>query len=271
VDPATAFDVLALDPQQGRPADLDEDGIAVYAETARERGLQVGDTVPVRFRDTGEQSLTVAMIYGEELEANGPDGTYFLGKAAYEANFANRFDYQVFVKGAPDAAPADVRSSVDEVLTAYPGVDVMDKAEFAESVSAPLDQMLALVYALLGLAILIALLGIGNTLALSIVERTREIGLLRAVGMTRSQLRSAIRWESVIIAVQGTLLGLVIGTFLGWALIRALADEGIDVFQLPVGSLALVVLLGGLAGMAAAVLPSRRAARLDILRAVASQ
>ncbi|MCW2620597.1 MAG: ABC-type transport system, involved in lipoprotein release, permease component, partial [Frankiales bacterium] len=141
----------------------------------------------------------------------------------------------------------------------------------ADSVSAPLDQLLALVYALLGLAILIALLGIGNTLALSIVERTRELGLLRAVGMTRSQMRSVIRWESVIIAVQGTLLGLVIGTFLGWAFIRALADQGIEVFRLPVGSLALVVLLGGLAGMAAAVLPGRRAARLDILRAVSSQ
>ena len=102
-------------------------------------------------------------------------------------------------------------------------------------------------FALLGLAILIALLGIGNTLALSIVERTSELGLLRAVGMTRSQLRSSIRWESVIIAVQGTLLGLVLGVLVGWALVRALADEGIDVFRIPVGTLAVVVVLGALA------------------------
>ncbi|MGZ4648913.1 MAG: ABC transporter permease, partial [Blastococcus sp.] len=133
------------------------------------------------------------------------------------------------------------------------------------------DQMLALVYALLGLAILIALLGIGNTLALSIVERTRELGLLRAVGMTRRQLRSSVRWESVIIAVQGTLLGLLIGVFLGWALVRALRDQGIDVFRLPLGQLAVVVLLGAVAGVLAAVLPSRRAARLQVLRAILSE
>ncbi|MCW2622809.1 MAG: hypothetical protein JWL64_2411, partial [Frankiales bacterium] len=135
VDPATAFDVLALDPQQGRPADLDVDGIAVYADTARDKGLELGDTLPVRFRDTGEQTMTVAMIYGQKLEANAPSGTYFIGRAAYEANSANRFDYQVYVKGAPGTALADVRSSVDEVLAAYPGVDAMDKSGFADSVS----------------------------------------------------------------------------------------------------------------------------------------
>jgi putative ABC transport system permease protein len=131
--------------------------------------------------------------------------------------------------------------------------------------------MLALIYALLGLAIVIALLGIGNTLALSIFERTREIGLLRAVGMTRSQLRSAIRWESVIIALQGTVLGLGIGVFFGWSMVRALDDEGLTAFQLPVTSMAAIVVLAALAGMLAAVGPSRRAARLDVLKAVVSE
>ena len=135
----------------------------------------------------------------------------------------------------------------------------------------PLDQLLTLVYALLGLAILIALLGIANTLALSIVEGTRELGLLRAVGMTRSQLRSSIRWESVIIAVQGTVLGLLIGVFVGWALVSALSDEGITVFRIPYATLAAVVVLAAVAGMAAAVPPSRRAAKLDVLRAVVSE
>ena len=144
----------------------------------------------------------------------------------------------------------------------------MDKAEFAESVYAPLEPLMALVYALLGLAIVIALLGIGNTLALSTVERIREIGLLRAVGMTRHQLRGTIRWESVIIAIQGTLIGLLLGLFLGWALVTALEDEGLGLFAVPWPTLALVVVLAGLAGMLAAVLPSRRAAKLDILRAV---
>jgi putative ABC transport system permease protein len=272
LDAATALDVVNLQPLEGSAeAMAAPDAIAVHVDTASEKGLQLGDAVPVRFVETGVQELTVGMIYAEELEANGPAGTFFLGKQSYEANFANRFDWQVYVKAAPDTAAAELRTSVEQVAAAYPGVNVSDKAEFAEAVTAPLDQMLALVYALLALAILIALLGIGNTLALSIVERTRELGLLRSVGMTRSQLRSSIRWESVIIAVQGTLLGLLIGVFFGWALIRALADQGIEVFTLPVGSLAVVVLLGGLAGMAAAVLPGRRAARLDVLRAVATE
>src|SRR5205085_11221165 len=124
------------------------------------------------------------------------------------------------------------------------------------------DQLLYLVY---------ALLGIGNTLALSIFERTRELGLLRAVGMTRSQLRSAIRWESVIIALQGTVLGLAIGVFFGWSMVRALHDSGITVFRVPFTALAVVVVLAAIAGVVAAVLPSRRAAKLDILRAVVSE
>jgi putative ABC transport system permease protein len=208
------------------------------------------------------------MIYGEELEANGPVGTYFIGSAAYAANVASDVDWKVVVKKAPDATLAETRAAVDDVVADYPGASVMDKAEFAESVYAPLDPLMALVYALLGLAIVIALLGIGNTLALSIVERTREIGLLRAIGMTRGQLRRAIRWESVIIAIQGTLIGLVLGLFLGWALTTALSDEGLEVFDVPWTTLGVVVVLAGVAGMVAAVLPSRRAAQLDILRAV---
>jgi putative ABC transport system permease protein len=118
------------------------------------------------------------------------------------------------------------------------------------------------------LAIVIALLGIGNTLALSILERTRELGVMRAVGMTRHQLRSAIRWESVIIALQGTALGLVVGAFVGWALVEALAGEGLTVFTLPVASLAVIVVLAAVAGVLAAVLPARRAAHLNVLGAL---
>ena len=242
--------------------------IAVHDETAREKGLRVGSTVPVVFKDTGPQELRVAMIYGEELEANGPAGTYFVGTPTFAANVATAVDWKVLVKKAPGATLAEARSAVDQVLVQYPGVKAMDKAEFTRSVYAPLNQILALVYALLALAVVIALLGIGNTLALSTLERMREIGLLRAVGMTRGQLRGTIRWESVIIAVQGTLIGLVLGVFLGWALMKVLADQGLDVFAVPWPTLAVVVVLAGLAGILAAVLPSRRAAKIDILRAV---
>ncbi|MDQ1444859.1 MAG: putative transport system permease protein, partial [Acidimicrobiaceae bacterium] len=123
-------------------------------------------------------------------------------------------------------------------------------------------------YALLLLAVLIAVIGIANTLALSIHERTRELGLLRAVGMTRSQLRSTVRWESVIIALFGTVLGLVVGTFFGWSMVKALSEEGFSRFAIPVGSLATVVVLAALAGVLAAVFPARRSAKLDVLRAI---
>ena len=158
--------------------------------------------------------------------------------------------------------------AVEAVTDAYPGVQVLDQSGYKEEQLAFVDQMLGLVYALLALAVLIALLGIGNTLALSIIERTHEIGLLRAVGMTQRQLRSAIRWESVIIAVLGAALGLVIGLFFGWALVSALASEGLNTLRVPGTSLLVLGVIAALAGVVAAVLPARRAARMDVLQAV---
>jgi putative ABC transport system permease protein len=123
---------------------------------------------------------------------------------------------------------------------------------------------------LLALAVLIALLGIANTLVLSIFERTRELGLLRAVGMTRRQVRSMVRWESVIIALLGAFLGLAIGLFASWAMVTAVANEGARL-QLPVGQLAVVTLIAALAGMLAAVVPAQRASRLNVLAAIATE
>ena len=122
---------------------------------------------------------------------------------------------------------------------------------------------------LLALAVVIALLGIANTLALSIYERKRELGLLRAVGMSRAQVRSSIRWESVVIAMFGTALGLAIGAFFGWAMMKALADEGLDRLTIPVGQLVVVTAIAAFAGVGAAVMPARRAALADVLKAVA--
>ena len=137
--------------------------------------------------------------------------------------------------------------------------------------STNLKTILNLIYALLALAVFIALLGIANTLALSIFERTRELGLLRAVGMTRRQLRATVRWEAMIIALLGTTLGLTIGTGFGWAIVRALSDEGLGQFTIPFGQLAVITVIAAGAGVAAAVLPARRAARLDVLGAITSE
>jgi putative ABC transport system permease protein len=266
-DPQTAVELMKVDPISGSSAALGRDSIGLYKDVAEQKGLKLGDPVPVVFKDSGTRSLRLALIYGENRQA----GNYLLGTQAYEANFTNRLDSKVLVKRAAGVSPEAALTAVKQVSRAYPGAKVLDRAQFKAEQTKFLDQLLRLVYALLGLAILIALLGIANTLALSIFERTRELGLLRAVGMTRSQLRSAIRWESVIIALQGTVLGLLIGLFFGWALVSALSDEGITVFRVPYASLAIVVVLAAVAGMAAAVPPSRRAAKLDVLRAVVTE
>jgi putative ABC transport system permease protein len=261
------FDLFDVEPVAGSPDDLDATSIAVFDNVADDKGLSVGDRVPVDFTATGSQEMTVAMIYGDNAAA----GDWLLGIAGFAANFPDQMDVQVFMKKADGVSADDALAAVDGVAADYPGVDVLDQTQYKEEQMGFVDQMLGLVYALLALAIIIALLGIGNTLALSIVERTRELGVLRAVGMTRKQLRSAIRWESVIIAVQGALLGLVIGVFFGWALVTALEDEGLNTFTVPVLSLVVVVVLAALAGVVAAVMPARRAARLDVLRAIVSE
>jgi putative ABC transport system permease protein len=229
----------------------------------------------VTFAATGKQDLTVALIYAEDQAAaaasRGEGGDWLLGVEAFEANYPDQLDIQVFINTAEGVTPEAALTAVEGETDAYPGTKVLDQSEYKEEQLGFVDQILGLVYALLALAIVIALMGIGNTLALSIFERTRELGVLRAVGMTRRQLRSTIRWESVIIALQGTVLGLVIGVFFGWALVRALADEGLNTLTLPATSLAVVVVLAALAGVVAAILPARRAARIDVLRAVVSE
>ncbi len=145
---------------------------------------------------------------------------------------------------------------------------MQDQAAFREQQAGFVNQLLGLVTAMLFLAVVIALFGIANTLSLSIFERTRELGLLRAVGMGRTQVKRMIRWESVIIAILGALFGIAIGIFFGWALQQALAPEGITEFVLPVGQLVFFLIFAALAGVVVALLPARRAAKLNVLEAI---
>ena len=277
VDPRTAGQIFNVSPVQGSISALGADGIAVHKDIATQHHLTLGSPVSVVFRDTGPKTLRVALIYGDNQAAPsanpGSKTSYFLGTPAYDANFAApHYDTQVFVKKAPGVTTADALAAVKKLAAQYAvGATVQDQAAYKAEQTKPINQLLALIYVLLALAIVIALLGIANTLALSIFERTRELGVMRAVGMTRRQLRSTIRWESVIIALQGTLLGLLVGIFFGWALVRAQKSQGITVFSLPYLTLVIVILLAGLAGVAAAILPSRRAAKLNILQAIVTE
>jgi putative ABC transport system permease protein len=191
--------------------------------------------------------------------------------ATADAATVDRLDVQVWVKVADDASVTAVQDELKVVAKPWPTAQVLDLTEFKASQAEQFDQLLNLVYALLGLAVVIALVGIANTLALSVYERTREMGLMRAVGMDRRQLRAVVRWESVVIAVFGTLLGLVIGLFFGWVMVLALSEQGLGVLSIPVGTLAVVMVLSGLAGVVAALLPARRAGRLNVLTAIGSE
>ena len=267
VDPATVDEIVDLDVVQGSLDDLDASSVAVEEGTAKNKGLRIGSTVAMTFAKTGDRTLTVRAIFTRA----DIGGQYLLPMSAYEANYATQFDARVFVAKADSATAAEARAAVERVADAYPNAKLQDQTQFKEAQAAQINQLLALIYVLLFLAIFIALLGIANTLALSIFERTRELGLLRAVGMTRGQLRTTVRWESVIIALFGTFLGLGIGLFFGWALVRSLEEEGFNAFRVPPGQLLTVVVVAALAGVGAAIGPGRRAARLDVLRAIATE
>jgi putative ABC transport system permease protein len=269
VDPRTAGRIFHVSPQAGAIGALGLGDIAVYKDVATSHHLKLGSPVRVLFRDAGWRTLRVALIYGDSTAA--PAARYFLGTPSYNAYFALHYDSQIVIQKAPGVSTAAALTAVRAVATGYSGTSVMDQAAFKAELTKPYQQLLMLIYALLALAVLIALLGIGNTLALSIFERTRELGVMRAVGMTRRQLRATIRWESAIIALQGTFLGLLVGVFFGWALVLAMKSQGIAVFSLPVRSLVIMVVLAAMAGVVAAILPSRRAAKLNILRAIVSE
>ena len=176
----------------------------------------------------------------------------------------------MFVTVADGASMSSVRSELKSLTEPLGRPDVQNRQEFTDSFAGRLNALLGLVMVMLALAIIIALMGIANTLALSVYERTREIGLLRAVGATRRQLRRTIRWESVIISAFGTIGGIGLGVVLGWALVTvAFADASVSAFAIPVVPIVVTILVGVVAGVLAAARPARRAAKRDVLESIA--
>jgi putative ABC transport system permease protein len=267
IDPVETPKMFDFGAVKGSIASLSDPSTIAVQDTFKTpdgRLLGVGDTVQVRFAKTGLQTFTVGATFEQAF------GSVMFGLPAWEANVADQFDSAVFVLKADGVSLSDAQAAIEKVAAPYPTAKVQNLGEFKESQSGQINQLLGLIYALLGLAVLIAVLGIANTLALSIFERTRELGLLRAVGMTRPQLRSTVRWESVLIALFGTAMGLVVGVSFGSAIMLSLADEGLGALVVPYGQLALIAVLAGLCGVAAAVLPARRASKLDVLGAIAT-
>ena len=266
VDPDTIDQVLSIDFLEGGWAAL-AGGLVVSEDTAESAGLALGDTLDVTFAASGAQQLTVEGIFdGANIDAD-----WLIGEDTYTANFAGDGIASIYVKLADGVGVADARPALEQALEPFPTVQLQDLDEVKQSIADQIDQLLGLLTALLGLSIIIALFGIVNTLGLSVLERTRELGLLRAVGATRPQIRTMVRWESVLIAVLGAGLGLVVGSLFGWMVVQALSDLGISQFVVPGGRLSQAVVMAALAGVLAAIVPARKAARTDVLRAREAQ
>jgi len=246
----------------GAPA-LAAGDLLVDTTTANSDHLTVGESVPVKFALTGPQTMRIGGIY----QPNALVGHFLVGDAFFVRHFQNPLPGAVLLK---TDGSSGVQQAVARALAPYPNVKVQSRAQFEASESAQVNQLLGLVYALLALAVVIALIGIVNTLMLSVFERTHEIGLLRAVGMKRRQVRAMIRSESVILAVFGAIIGIIIGTGLGIALVSALHSQGITNTVVPTSSLVVFLILAALLGLLAASWPARRAARLDVLAAIAA-
>jgi putative ABC transport system permease protein len=260
-----AFDVFGLETLEGS-ADLGPGEVVVLDEWARDENLAVGDRLRLDFLDSEPVEVTVAGIY-DGPEANDL-GRYVMSVDELAKHMADDTDSQVMVQLADGVTVDEARPAIDAITDRYGTVEVQSIDDYKDSLAEQLDGFLRLILGLLALAVIIAGLGIANTVALSVLERTRELGLLRAVGMTRRQLRSTIRAEAVIISLFGAVLGLSVGILGGWGMVTAFRDEGFDVFQVPYTTVLLMAVLSAGLGLLAALLPAWRASRLDVLAAI---
>ncbi len=267
IDPVVFSQALALPLASGSLSDLKPGTIIISKTKADGLGLSVGDTTTLKMQG-GSVPLTVAGVLG--TAAVVPADALVTFDTLTEGGIAP-LDSLVLVTKDPVADTATVRDDIEAVTEDLPTVTVKDPEGLAAEQQGQINTFLNLIYGLLGLSVVIAILGVINTLSLSVIERTREIGLLRAIGMSRRQLRQMIRLESVIVAVFGALLGMALGLAFGAGLIYALRDQGLTELSIPWLRLALFVLAAGLVGILAAALPARRAARLNVLEAIATE
>jgi len=263
VNPAAIGQFTGLGITSGRLAGLSTPGtIMVASDAAASRGWKTGDTIRVQFGAYGAYQLRIAGIFANI----GPLSSYLVAITTLAADSGVRTDSVDLVQ-----APASAKTAIQAALSGYPGAQLLDQAGYIASQTKMLNSLLTLVTAMLILAIVIALLGVVNTLALSITERAREIGLLRAIGMQRRQLRQMIAAESLIISVIGALLGIILGLGLGAALAAALSTSRQATVAIPAGQLVICILATAAAGVLASIGPARRAARLDTLTAITAE
>ena len=264
VDPKVGSQLLDLNFAEGDWSSVHGDSILVSQDKAESDHLTVGSTFDIALLDGSKHTLTVGGIYTDKFV-----GAYLLDRSVF-ANQFPKFDVQVLAKAAPGVSTDTAFAAIKKVIDKYPTAKVQTRKQFIDSQVAQLDSILNFIYALLGMSVFIAVLGIVLTLLLGVYERRRELGLMRAIGTTRPQVRGSIRWESVITAILGAMMGTGLGVILGWIVVRALKDQGLDRFSVAPVSLVVFAILALVLSLVAAYIPSRRAGKAPILEAIAT-
>ena len=243
---------------------LDKDGILISESLADREKLTIGSVIPVTFGDGVTRDLTVRALYIH----NDLAGDRVISRETFAGTTVSSFDFSVYITLEKGADSAKVRTALQKSVDDYGQGRLLSREEYIDEQAGQVNQLLGLIYGLLALSVIIAVVGIIITLLLSVFERQREIGLLRAVGMTRSQVRTTVRWESVITSLLGAVLGILLGIGLGWVIVFALRDQGLTSFQIPIGSTIFIMVMSFVVGVLAAVYPAWRATKVDMLDAL---
>jgi putative ABC transport system permease protein len=267
VDPGDFEQVMKVPMDTGTMDALTAGKVLVAEQVAERRGLSEGDHVTLGFQG-GDVDLEVAGTFGG---GGAVPAEWLVTQDTLKKGGLAPLDSMLFITKAPGASTEELRAGVEKITAELPTVTLKDPGQFADEQKEQINQFLYLINGLLVLSVLIAILGVVNTLALSVIERTREVGLLRAIGLSRRQLRRMIRLEAIVSAVFGALLGLGMGLAFGLTLMSALEDEGLTEVVVPWPTLAAFVVAAALVGVLAALFPARRAAKLDVLRAITTE
>ena len=266
IDPKTTSGLYDFTMVEGREDTLSATGVLVSTTVATNKGLSVGSTIPITLLDGDVVNARVEGIF----DGKGTFGNYVVNRDLFTNTSTPLFNNYVYIVKSPDASDADLEKAVSSVTTELGIGKLQSREAFIDAQAAQVNQILGLIYGLLTLSIFIAVVGIVITLLLSVFERTREIGLLRAVGMTRSQVRTTVRWESVITSLYGAVVGVILGIVMGAVLIGVLAEGGLGAFRLPITGTVIILLLSFIIGVLASIYPARRATKVDVMRAIAS-
>ena len=267
IDPTTSAGIFTFDMAKGQLTDLKPGGMLVDKAVARDNSVKVGDKITVLSGSGRSATFTVAGI----SDSPALLGQWTINRADTAKLTAEPTDFLIGISLKPGVSVDSVRSELLTVMKPYPQMKVQDRQQYTSSLINSITAILNVIYGLLAVSIVIALIGIANTLSLSINERTRELGLLRAMGMTRSQLRSSVRWEAVIVALMGSVIGIVMGVFLSWVLVKALSAEGITEFKVQGEWMAAVAVIAAALAVLASIGPARKASRLNVLEAIATE